>query len=196
MSKFLDMDGLAYYTNKFKPALANIVDNFQKNFIKVAFTSIAATSTTPSIINNGDGSVTINGSNTSGFVVIVRDISSDVTASPDTRYTLPVGNYVLKNTENENIFTQVYMHDGTATNFIQIAQESVSDVKFTYSAENKLAYPYICCRLYIKSSSTFNNYTIYPMLCTQFDWEVSQTYVPYHKNIASNSEIIQMWENS
>ena len=193
MSKFLDMDGLAYYTNKFKPALANIVDNFQKNLIKVAFTSIAATSTKPSITNNGDGSVTINGSNTAGEYVAINDLTSDLAKDLNTRYTLPIGEYVILPISNTNVKVQVYMHDGT--NKLWLGDSRSNKNRFTYTAENKVQYPYIAFRINL-INATFDNYTVYPMLCTQFDWEVSQTYVPYHKNIASNSEIIQMWENS
>ena len=194
MSKFLDIDGLAYYTNKFKPSLANLVDNSQKNFIKVAFTSKPSTSTRPSFTNNGDGSITINGSNAGDEYVPINDLTSDLTNDLNTRYTLPIGTYVILPITNTNIKVQVYMHNGT--NRLWLADSRPNKNRFTYTSENKAQYPYIAFRINIMDATTFDNYTIYPMLCTQFDWEVSQTYVPYHKNIASNSDIIQMWENS
>lgn len=193
MSKFLDMDGLAYYTNKFKPSLANLVDNSQKNFIKVAFTSKPSTSTRPSFTNNGDGSITINGSNTGGEYVPINDLTSDLTNDLNTRYTLPIGEYVIFPIANVNVKVQVYMHDGTDRLWLADSRETKN--RFNYTTENKTQYPYIAFRINVLNA-TFNDYTIYPMLCTLNDWNVSQAYVPYHKNIATNSDIIQMWENS
>ena len=194
MSKFLDMDGLQYYTNKFKPGLANVIDNGEKNFINVAFTSKVATSSMPAITNNGDGTITLNGSRVGGDTIGVWDLSSDSTISTDTRYTLPEGEYVVSGGVDNKARVQVYCHDGTNAQILNAS--NIAAAKFNYTSELKATYPYIVWRLNIKGSSTFDNVTLYPMVCTLDDYNISQEYQPYHKNIATNNDIIQMWENA
>lgn len=181
-----------------RAALVELVDSGAKNFINVGFTSKAATATSPSLINNNDGSITLNGSNTGNNSIIVRDICSDLAASQDTRYTLPTGVYELCGTGNEDVVLQVYMHDGTSANLTQLAQASISSVvEFAYTSNLKATYPYICFRLYIKAPTashevSFNNLLIEPMICTKAAWGISHAYQPHRPSEdEQNTQIAQ-----
>lgn len=176
-------------------ALIELVDSGAKNFIKVGFTSKPATATAPSITNNGDGSITLNGSNTKNSPVIVRDIGSDLAEL----YTLPAGVYELYGSGNEDVILRVYAHDGTGvTSPVQLASISTSiAAEFLYTSSLKSAYPYIYVELYIKSPTaehevSFDNVIVRPMVCTKAAWDISRTYVPYRPSEdEQNAQIAQ-----
>ena len=183
--------------SKDEAALVELVDGGAKNFINVGFTSKSATATTPSISNNGDGSITLNGANTRTANIILWDICTDASASQDTRYTLPAGTYVACGTGNPDIYLQIYMHDGTLANSVQLAQISIiQNVEFTYSSDLKSTHPYICFRLFIKAPTdshevSFDNVIIKPMVCTKAAWDISHAYQPYAMSNAELTAAIQ-----
>ena len=170
--------GIVYPLGRVPAAVAEIIDSGAKNFILVGFTSKEAGADKPSITNNGDGSITVDGSREStSATILVYDISSDATVSTDTTYTLPVGKYVIAATGNAKLKLQVYMHNGV--NLVALGTSDTKNAEFEYTSENKTTYPYICWRINANGSSTFDNYTFYPMICTKTDWDISQTYQPY-----------------
>ena len=217
MSSFLDKAGLTYFWSKLKAkfssleqkdtwlqeyieeleqfsienykGLKSVINNSPKNLCKLGFTHIAASSSNPSVMNNID-SITINGSRTASSATIrVYDLVDGKSLSQDTRYTIPAGKYVCKGTGTSYARIQVYAHNGTAES-LQKLSDVKDDYEFEYSAAMKQTYPYICFRLWISGSSTFNNLTIYPMICTKAVWEVSSDYVPYIMPLKRQSELL------
>ena len=172
-----------------KAALVELVDSGAKNFIAVNFTSRAAGTDKPSITNNGDGSITVDGSREStSATILVYDISSDATVSTDTTYTLPVGKYVIAATGNTKLKLQVYMHNGT--DLVALGTSGADIAEFEYTSENKTTYPYICWRINANGASTFDNYTFSPMICSKSAWDISQTYQPYRPSYQELYEMV------
>ena len=173
--------------DKDSAATSELVDSGAKNLVDVRFSSRAATSNMPSATNNGDGSVTINGTRTGSTTVLVYDLQSDTTSSTDTRYTLPAGRYVVAATGSANVKLQVYAHDGTNIATPALAQASTDPVEFEYDSVTKAAYPYIDVRININGSASgisYDNVKFYPMICTKAQWDVSQAYAPYCPSMA------------
>ena len=54
MAKFLDLDGLEYYTKQFKPGLANLVDNSIKNKVNVKSGSYTTSTQTDITLSVGE----------------------------------------------------------------------------------------------------------------------------------------------
>lgn len=176
-------------------ALIELVDSGAKNFIPVNFTSRAAGTDKPSITNNGDGSITVDGSREStSATILVYDISSDATVSTDTTYTLPVGKYVIAATGNTKLKLQVYMHNGT--DLVALATSGADIADFEYTSENKTTYPYICWRINANGASTFDNYTFSPMICSKAAWDISQAYQPYRPSYQELYERVLALENA
>lgn len=161
-----------------RAALVEIIDSGPKNSCKLGFTSKAATSSNPSITNNGS-SITLNGSRSaSSASILVYDLAGDESLSQDTRYTLPAGKYICKGTGDSSVRVQVFAHSGTAES-LQKLSDTKDDNEFEYTSSLKQDYPYLCFRIWIAGSSTFDNVTIYPMICSKAAWNISQAYQPY-----------------
>ena len=161
-----------------RAALVEIIDSGPKNSCKLGFTSKAATSSSPSITNNGS-SITINGSrSTSSATILVYDLVDDESLSQDTRYTLPAGKYVCKGTGDSSVRIQVFAHNGTVESLVKLSDVSTDD-EFEYTAAQKQSTPYLCFRIWIAGNSTFDNATIYPMICSKTAYQISQAYQPY-----------------
>lgn len=172
-----------------RAALVQLVDGGPKNSCKLGFTSKAATSSSPSITNNGS-SITINGSrSTSSATILVYDLVDDESLSQDTRYTLPAGKYVCKGTGDTSVRVQVFAHSGTAESLQKLSDVS-TDNEFEYTSSLKQDYPYLCFRIWIAGSSTFDNVTIYPMICSKAAWNISQAYQPYRPSYQEMYDMI------
>lgn len=172
-----------------RAALVQLVDGGPKNSCKLGFTSKAATSRSPSITNNGS-SITINGSrSTSSATILVYDLVDDESLSQDTRYTLPAGKYVCKGTGDTSVRVQVFAHSGTAESLQKLSDVS-TDNEFEYTSSLKQDYPYLCFRIWIAGSSTFDNVTIYPMICSKAAWNISQAYQPYRPSYQEMYDMI------
>ena len=172
-----------------RAALVQIIDSGPKNTCKLGFTSKAATSGNPSITNNGT-SITLNGSRSaSSASILVYDLVGDESLSQDTRYTLPAGKYICKGTGNSSVRVQVFAHSGTAES-LQKLSDSKDNNEFEYTSSLKQDYPYLCFRIWIAGSSTFDNVTIYPMICSKAAWNISQAYQPYRPSYQEMYDMI------
>lgn len=161
-----------------RAALVQLVDGGPKNSCKLGFTSKAAASGNPSITNNDD-SITLNGSRTSSSAtILVYDLVTDEGASQSTRYTLPAGKYICKGTNDSSVRIQVFAHNGTVESLVKLSDVS-TDNEFEYTAAQKQSTPYLCYRVWIAGSSSFDNLTVYPMICSKAAWNISQAYQPY-----------------
>ena len=150
--------------------------NSGKNKIRVGFTS--KTYNTIAITNNGDGTVTINGTNSASSEGIgLADIQSNASTMYDTRFTLPEGTYHLYvQDDNSVVFgVQVYAHNGSNANVKLIQTNTGGD--FTYN--NSSTYPYIAIRLVIGGAQTYDNLKIYPMICEKSVWDASHKFEQY-----------------
>lgn len=172
------LDQIGINENNILSNSSDIASNWNsgKNKIRVGFTS--KTYNTVAITNNGDGTVTINGTNSaSSEGVGLADIQSDVSTMYDTRFTLPEGTYHLYvHDDNSMVFgVQVYAHNGSNANVKLIQSNTGGD--FTYN--NSSTYPYIAIRIVIGGAQTYDNFKIYPMICEKSVWDASHKFEQY-----------------
>lgn len=103
MSKFLDMDGLQYYTNKFKPGLANVIDNGEKNLLDCSLETLKSINPTGNIyqITWSDNIATsglgatfiINSDNT--ISISANSTTQDIWFKLGNNFIYDVGTYIL-----------------------------------------------------------------------------------------------------
>lgn len=191
MSKFLDMDGLQYYTNKFKPGLVNVIDNGEKNLLNYDLWASTVG------VTRGEKSVI-------GSTIQLTATGDDCnTKWHDTDYPqscrIPVqeGDILIFTWKYEALNNQTYDRVFIFGN----GSDSIDTLKYTHSQNEYLEYvvpvniDYITFRIGVQISGNSAKYSNL-MICTLQDYNISQEYQPYHKNIATNNDIIQMWENA
>lgn len=167
-----------------REALAVVENKGAKNLLKLGFTTKTVGTQTATMTADGNGIVVNGDRNSSSDIILVYDLSTNESAMPDTRYTLPVGSYVIAPTGTSTLRIQVYCHDGSGVNSERLGQASTDAVNFEYTSALKTQYPYIAYRLWASRVSSFSNLTIYPMVCSKAEWDISQAYVPYGKTNA------------
>ena len=189
MSKFLDMDGLQYYTNKFKPGLANVIDNGEKNLLNYDLWASTVG------VTRGEKSVTPN-------TIQLTATGNDCNTKWGTD-DYPQFCRIAVSEGNILIFTWKYeaLNDQTNDMVYIFGNSSATESVYTYGQKEYLSYTipsgvtYITFRIGVQTSGNSAKYSNL-MVCTLDDYNISQEYQPYHKNIATNNDIIQMWENS
>ena len=160
-----------------REALAVVENKGAKNLLKLWFEKKTAGDQTAEMTADGYG-IVINGDRSAQTdTILVYDIVTNESSGLDTRYTLPAGWYVLTKTNSSTLRLQVYAHDGTSS--ISLGYSHTTDFGFEYSAETKAQYPYLTFRVWASRTSSFSNYTVYPMLCTLEEWRISQEYRHY-----------------
>lgn len=154
---------------KNKDALVELVDSGTKNFLKNEGT------TTSTATVNSDGTIIINGTNTSAV---------NITLSSTTK--LPAGDYVLS---TENTGSNVYL-TARVTNDIQYTcTGNTKSISFTLNEETTFERIY----LFINANTSIDNLKITPMICSKAAWDISQKYVPYRP---SYSDYKTVWEGT
>ena len=140
---------------KNKDALAELIDSGTKNFLKNEGT------TTSIATVNSDGTIIINGTNTSAV---------NITLSSTTK--LPAGDYVLS---TENIASNVYLTVRVANSIQYTCTGSTNIVFFHLDEETIIERIY----LFINTNTSIDNLKLTPMICSKAAWDISQNYVPY-----------------
>ena len=163
--------------DRFTTNESNILYNLNmgvKNILPVAFESKTTYGVT--CTNNGDGSITVNGTNSqsSGTIVIANVQSTIVAGYDDPRNFLGKNkNYVcIGNTTTANLRIQILGWNSSSDNSI-IASSTTDAVSFNTGNWN-----YISVRIWVQASATFNNIVIKPMICTDAAWAQSHDYMP------------------
>lgn len=159
----IDWEGKIYINNSNKGtdvsahdnALVELVDGGTKNFLKNEGT------TTSTATVNSDGTIIINGTNTSAV---------NITLSSTTK--LPAGDYVLS---TENIASNVYLTVRVANSIQYTCTGSTNIVFFHLDEETIIERIY----LFINANTSINNLKLTPMICSKAAWDISQNYVPY-----------------
>lgn len=160
-----------------RAALVEVVDKGAKNLLKLGFTHKSAGFQTSDMTADGNGIIVNGNRNTTTDVILVNDLVTNQSAMFDTRYTLPAGKYVIPSTGTSNLRYQAYCHDGT--NYQSLGYTMTDPLEFEYTATLKEQYPFIAYRLWASRVSSFDNLTVYPMICTKAEWDISQAYEPY-----------------
>ena len=195
MSKFLDIDGLEYYTQQFKPYLVESVNNGIKNLLDCSLETLKS-------LNPYSATYQFTWSNnvaTSGFGVtftINTDSSISVSANSSTKDVwFKLSNNFIYSANTDYILSGCPQGGSTSSYFIESDSLNIRDTGNSATIVCTSEYTdniFIC----VKASSTFDNYTFYPMLCTKAAWTISHTYQPYNKMIASQSEILDVFRQS
>lgn len=162
-----------------RAAIIELVDGSAKNLIKLGFTAKTVGTQTSTMTADGNGIVVNGDRNSLSDIILVYDLSTNGSSMFDTRYTLPVGRYVIAPTGTSMLRIQVYCHDGGGVNNERLGQASTDEVSFEYTSALKTQYPYIAYRLWASKVSSFDNFTVYPMVCTSSAWKISTKYQPY-----------------
>ncbi len=175
MAKFLDVDGLQHLVSTYiKPELTDYVNNKEKNLVPLDF-SVSDSSLTVTYANN---KLVINGSPTKAQ------------SAYSTVY-LNAGTYALSGCPSGG-GVETYQCELRTTTGSTLAVTDIGNGT-TFILQTSGNYRY---NVRIAGGYTASNLEISPMICTLDDWNVSHSYEPYKKNIASNSEIMTMWENN
>lgn len=141
--------------NNHDSALVKLVDGGTKNFLKNEGT------TTSTATVNSDGTIIINGTNTSAVNIALSSTTK-----------LPAGDYVLS---TENIASNVYLTVRVANDIQYTCTGSTNSISFTLNEETTLERIY----LFINANTSIDNLKLTPMICSKAAWDISQNYVPY-----------------
>lgn len=179
MAKFLDEVGLTHYTGKVKGAMLD--KSGSKNILNNVANPYTSSNLTMAI--NEDKSISINGTTTDTMFYFLGKI------------TIPAGTYVMS---KDNTKTAIWLYNNIISGDDSWICSSSSTATKTFTTEKTF-------NIYIRlaTNSTFTNEIIYPMICTQYDYNLSPNYVPYQmtnyeltNNVATNIEIDAVWNNS
>ncbi len=178
MSKFLDIDGLEYYTKQFKPGLAELVDRGLKN-IAVPNT-ITAGGHPNVIITQGNGHYELTGTTGSNSMTLYL-------FQPATNYICLQDMFIYPATSLSNIryMTQIIQTDGTST------YPSIGTSGYLVTAGNKIRNIYVQA-----SANTTISAVIDLMVCSKAAWTISHSYQPYNKIIATQDEILNVFRQN
>lgn len=187
MSKFLDLEGLGYYTQCFKPGLAEVIDSGAKNLWDFKnLTSVASGGITTS---KTDTDITV--TSTAAWSSIAYPV------------TLPAGNYVFS-TLISNYSKDANVPSDSNVIRIRIATQSggqggIGDISITENGKYSLNFTSTGATLYVLyypnyNATSYNNTfkASENMICTKATWNISQTYQPY---AMSNMEITSKIEH-
>lgn len=159
---------LAGAITKNRNALIELVDGGAKNVLQFdGMSSPSGSADNITFTYNSDGSITVNGYTTDAGTayVYLRLNGSNINAD-----TWCNGNYVLSGcpTNDSGLSLQARGTDYTKS-------ESGTGVELTpYSGSGAVR-----ITVMVAKSSTIDNLTIRPMICSKAAWEISQTYQPY-----------------
>lgn len=178
MSKFLDIDGLEYYTKQFKPGLAELVDDGLKNIATPKTVTVVGH---PNItITQGNGHYEITGTTGTNQLTLYL-------FNPTVSYLCTQDMFIYPATSLSNIhyMTHIIQTDGTST-FPTIG---TTGLYVTTGKQIK--------NIYVQAkANTIINADINLMVCSKAAWTISHTYQPYNKMIASQSEILDVFRQS
>ena len=180
MSKFLDMDGLEYYTSRFKPELVDIVDSGAKNVLKINRSS--QTIFTSDLMNT----VVVNGTTASSGDA---NVFLNLNYSNQTTITIPQGDWIIVGYGDMTHLRFRYAENDAGKKIGNYGEPLLFTV--TSTAINN--WVRIECQ---ENNITFDNVTVQVMLCTQAAWNISHTFVPYRNGFASNEEIYNCFQNA
>lgn len=185
MSKFLDLDGLEYYTKTFvKPGLTEFVDTIvDKNLFYLDLATIYQNELNGlSAIQNADGSVTISGTMTDTTKQSVCYLSARKANLQEF-----IG-YVISGGISADASLRI-QNGNSPYNTIVYSNGDGAVIPNTLPSETVIYF-----RIAPTSSSV--NYTFYPMICTLDNWNISHSYVPYRNGLATKEEIRDCFQNA
>lgn len=166
-------------------ALVDLIDGGAKNALQFdGMSSASGSASNITFTYNSDGSVTVNGYTTSAGTayVYLRLNGSNINADDFCN-----GNYVLSGcpANDSGLSLQARGTDYTKS-------DTGSGVELTpYSGSGAVR-----ITVMVAKSSTINNLTIRPMICSKAEWNISQTYQPYRPSYQELYERVLALENS
>lgn len=175
MSKFLDLEGLGYYTQCFKPGLAEVIDEGAKNLLDCSINTLKQIFTSGTWNNNvytiptGDISITVNTDNT--LIVSATNVT--------TTKIIRIG--TLGTNQGNLYFSCTPNVEGAGTKF----RSSIAYVGYDdgegLNVPNQTTSRTISLEIVGSSDSptTISNIVYKPMLCTKSKWNISTAYSPY-----------------
>lgn len=161
-----------------------IIDDGPKNRVVLGFPSTTRNQVTAT--PNSDGTITINGTNTSSSnTILVYDLWGQASVSSDNKQNpfTQNGTYIMKGSGSDDVRIQLYGYNDDLT-LVSLANSS-GDVEVTVDG----TYKYYVFRIWIKGSAAFDNVTLYPMCCLKDLYEISPEFRPY---VPTNAELYEM----
>lgn len=189
MTKYLDYEGLEYYTNKIKTGMDSIIQNGTKNLINSGANVSASPTITFTI--NVDGSITFSCSSTNNRTFLYY-------------YS---GNRYIPNVYKRMVFSSTGDVNSDVNIGVLYSDNGINwtNEKFIFNNNSFIIgdYNYIQFAVYMKVNITVSSFTFYPMVCTEEIYKISKTYQPYAmtnyeltNNVATNLEIDNIWNGT
>lgn len=178
MSKFLDIDGLEYYTKQFKPGLVELVDGGLKN-IAVPNT-ITAGGHPNVIITQGNGHYELTGTTGNNQLTLYLFVPGDPYLCSQDMFIYPATSL-----SNITYRTQIIDENGTSK------YPSIGTSGYLVTAGNKIRNIYVQA-----NANTTISAVIDLMVCSKATWTISHSYQPYNKIIATQDEILNVFRQN
>lgn len=161
--------------------LVELVDSGAKNRVIIGFseTTKSGVTATP----NADGTITINGTNSSSSnTILVFDLWGNAASTTDNKQNpfTQNGTYIMKGSGSDDVRIQLYSYNDDLQ--LNLLANSASDVEVTIDK----TYQYYVFRIWIKGSATFDNLILSPMCCLKSLYDISSSFKPY---VPSNAEL-------
>ena len=199
MSKFLDLDGLEYYTDKVKAkftdiqsdiskdeaSLVELVDGGAKNLLYVTPETKSIGSIT--FTANEDGTVDVSGTTNSTVVYMLLGTSTEQASG---MVEIPVGKYYISGglASTTNISVSVYINDSSSPNR-RYYHAFATAIEFEINSGDKVT-------IAIRVATNNSTGKTYPMLCTKAAWDISQAYQHYRPSYQELYEQVEENENN
>lgn len=189
MSKYLDFNGLAHYNDIITPAINNITEGTDKNYIELDAVGKTRTLNEVTATINSDNSVTISGKNTSSNNFILIYDLSDFTKGGSTVFTvhksIPINEeYICIGSQSSKVVVQVLSFNSDSD--YELLSNSSLDTTFIPTKT------YITFRIWIKGNADFTTpITIYPQVYRTSTYKVNKTVRPFTYNNQEITEIIK-----
>ena len=188
MSKFLDLEGLGYYTQCFKPGLVELVDGGAKNLFNPSNYKVVSTSgVTPT--PNSDGTYTLSGAasgSTADFLYTAPSVYTNM-------YGLKAGGTYTIVSGDDKVLIRVDASTNPSSQWNKVLVENVAN-KATFTIPNNVVGLWIRIRVPVASGSV-DNVIVTPMICTKPTWDISHTYQPYRPTEDEQNMIIDSKAN-
>lgn len=172
MSKFLDLEGLGYYTQCFKPGLVEIVDGGAKNLFNPSNYTVGSVNGV-TVTPNGDGTYTLSGAAIEG--------TADFLFTKPTVYTnmygLKAGGTYTIVSGDDKVLIRVDASTNPSYEWNKNLVQNIAN-KATFTIPNNVVGLWIRIRVPVASGNV-DNVVVTPMICTKAAWDISHEYQPY-----------------
>ena len=199
MSKFLDLDGLDYFAKTYvKPSLTRYVNGFDKNLYNYGLSQFK-------VLNSTNYTWSDNIATHTGGIIFEINTDGTITATVPNNYSYSSACiFNLSESYATEFAGKTYAYSGCPTggDYTNGYSMYIADSNSNTTAKDEgtgvistFPSPSYRLRICFRNTTPSGTYIFKPMICTVDDWNVSHDYVPYKNGIATNDEILTMFES-